>query len=152
MTLTFVIRVIYWSRQIPHLSSSVLASSTAELGDLDHDPCPQCHLLVRTNILSKFEGPIPKHCQIIKLFSTKEPGDLNLCLQDHLLIRSNISTKFEGPNHKHCRIISFFGTQGQVILTFDLKVIYSSGPSSQLQSNFNGSNIFGTVEICSRNG
>ena len=59
-----------------------------------------------------FEGPSPKHCQVIKLFSTKYPGDLDLCPQDHLLVRTNISTKFEGPNHKHCRIISFFGTKG----------------------------------------
>ena len=42
-------------------------------GDLDHDLCPQCHLLVRTNISSKFEGPSPKHCQVIKLFRTKGP-------------------------------------------------------------------------------
>ena len=71
MTLTFAIMVTYWSRPISHLSSSVLASSTAELyklfstkghGDLDHDLCPRCHLLVRTNIPSKLEGPIPKHC------------------------------------------------------------------------------------------
>ena len=80
-----------------------------------------------TNIPSNFEGPIPKHCQVIKLFTTKGPDDLDLCPQDHLLVRTNIS-KFEGPNHKHCRIISFFGTKGQG--HHDLKVIYSSGPSS----------------------
>ena len=82
--------------------------STKGHGDLDHDLCPQCHLPVRTNIPS--EGPIPKHYQLIKLFSTKGLGDLDLCPQDHLLMRTNIST--EGPNHKHCRIISFFGTKG----------------------------------------
>ena len=73
--------------------------------------CPQCQLLVRTNIPSKFEGPSPKHCQVIKLFSTKGPGELD-CPQEHLLVRTNISTKFEDPNHKRCRIISFFDTKG----------------------------------------
>ena len=102
-------------------------------GVFDHDVCPQCHLLVRTNIPSKFEGLIPKHCQVIKLFSTKGPCDLDLCPQDHLLVRTNISTRFEGPNHKRCRIISFFLVlKVTVTLTFDLKVIYSSGPSSLL--------------------
>ena len=75
---------------------------------------------MRTNIPSKFKVPIPKHPQVIKLFNTKGPGDLDICPQDHLLVMTNISTKFEGPNHKHCRIISFSGT---VTLTFDLKVI-----------------------------
>ena len=65
---------------------------------------------MRINIISKFEGPNPKHCQVIKLFSTKDPGDLDLCPQDHLLVRTSISTKFEGPNRKHCKIISCFGT------------------------------------------
>ena len=37
------------------------------------------HLLVRINIPSKFEGNSPKHCQVIKLFSTKGPGDFDLC-------------------------------------------------------------------------
>ena len=113
MTLTFAIKVIYWSRPTYHLSSSVLASSTANYnlfstkghGDLDHDL--QCHLLVRTNI-----PPISKHCQVIKLFSTKGPDDLDLCPKDHLLVRTNISTNFEGPNHKHYRIISIFGIKG----------------------------------------
>ena len=67
---------------------------------------------MRTNNPSKFEGPSPKHCKVIKLFSTKGPGDLDLCPQDHLLVRTNISTKFEVPNNKHCRIIRFFGTKG----------------------------------------
>ena len=89
-----------------------------------------CHLLVRTNIPSKFVGPSPKHCQVIKLLSTKGPGDIEFCPQGHLLVGTNMSTKFEGPNHKHCRIISLFDTKGQVTLTFDLKVTYSSGPSS----------------------
>ena len=84
-----------------------------KLCDLDHNLCPLCHLLVRTNNPSKFEGPIPKHCQIIKLFSTKGSGDLDLCPQDHLLVRTNISTRFEGPNHKHCRNLSVSGTKGQ---------------------------------------
>ena len=101
-------------------------------GDLDHDLCLQCYLLVWTNIPSKFESPIPKRCQVIKLFSTKGPGDLDLCPQDHLLVRTNISTKFKGPNHKHCRIISFLVLKVTVTLTFDLKVIYSSGPFSLL--------------------
>ena len=113
MALTFAIRVICWSRPTSHLSTGVLASSTAELklfstkghGDLNHDICPQWHLLVRTNIPSKFEGPSPRHCQINKRFSTKGPGDLDLCPFDRLLVRTNISTKFEG------RIISFFGTK-----------------------------------------
>ena len=65
---------------------------------------------MRTNIPSKFEGPSPKHCQVIKLVSTKGPGDLDH--QDHLLVRTNISTKFEGPNHKHYRIISLSGPKG----------------------------------------
>ena len=77
---------------------------------LTYDLCPLCHLLVRTNIPS--EGPSPKHCQVIKLFSTKGPGDLGFCPQDHLLVRTKISTKFEGPNHKHCRIVSIFGNVG----------------------------------------
>ena len=85
---------------------------------------------MRTNIPSKFVGPSPKHCQVIKLLSTKGPGDIEFCPQDHLLVGTNMSTKFEGPNHKHCRIISLFDTKGQVTLTFDLKVTYSSGPSS----------------------
>ena len=76
---------------------------------------------MRTNIPSKFEGPGPKHCQVIKLFSTKGPGDLDLYPQDHLLVRTNISTKFEGPNHKHCRIVSFFGTKGHGDLDLGLK-------------------------------
>ena len=67
---------------------------------------------MRTNILAKFEGPVPKHCQVIQLFSTKGPGDLDICPQGHLLVRTNISTKFEGPDHKHCRIISFSVTNG----------------------------------------
>ena len=81
-------------------------------GDLDHDLCPLCHLLVRSNISSKFVGSIPKHCQVIKLFSTKSSGGLDLYPQDHLLVRTSISTKFEGANHKQCRIISFFDTKG----------------------------------------
>ena len=72
-------------------------------------------------IPSKFESPIPKHCQVIKLFSTKGPGDLELGPQDHLLVRTNISTKFEGPNHKHCRIISFFVIKGHGDLDLWLK-------------------------------
>ena len=111
MTLTFDIRVIYWSRPKSHLNSKcsslkhcqIMLFITKGHDDLDHDLCPQGHLLVRTNILSKFEGPITKHCQVIKLFSTKGPSD-----QDHLLVRNNISTMFEGPNYKHCRIMSFF--------------------------------------------
>ena len=95
--------------------------STTGHGDHDHELCQQCHLLVRTNIPSKFVGPIPKHCQVIKLFSTKSPGGLDLCPQDHLLVRTNISTKFEGPNRKHCRIISFFGTKGHGDLDLRLK-------------------------------
>ena len=55
-------------------------------GHCDLDLCPQCHLLVRTNIPSKSEGPSPKHCQVIKLFCTKGPGDFDLCPQDHLLV------------------------------------------------------------------
>ena len=86
--------------------------STKGHGDLDHELCLQCHLLVRTNIPSKFKGPVPKHCQVIKLFSTKGPGNLHLCPHDHLLVRTNISTKFDGLNHKHCTIISFYGTKG----------------------------------------
>ena len=43
-----------------------------------------------TSLLS--EGPSPKHCQVIKLFSTKGPGDLDLCPQDHLLVRTTMST------------------------------------------------------------
>ena len=85
--------------------------STKGHGDLDHDLWPWCHLLVRTNIPSKFEGPSPKHCSY-QAFSTKGPGDLDLCSQEHLLVRTNISTKFEGPNQKHCKIVSFFGTKG----------------------------------------
>ena len=52
---------------------------------------------------------MPKHCQLIKLFSTKGPGDLKICPQVHLLVRPNIS---EGPNYKHCRIISLSSTKG----------------------------------------
>ena len=42
---------------------------------------------MRTNIPSKSEGPIPEHCQVIKLFSINDPGDL--CPQDHLLVRTS---------------------------------------------------------------
>ena len=72
---------------------------------------------MRTNIPSKFVGPSPKHCQVIKLY--KGPGDIEFCPQDHLLVGTSMSTKFEGPNHKHCRIIRLFDTKGQVTLTFD---------------------------------
>ena len=87
---------------------------------------------MRTNIPSKFVGPSTKHCQVIKLLSTKGPGDIEFCPQDHLLVGTNMSIKFEGPNHKHCRIISLFDTKGQVTLTFDFKVTYSSGPSPSI--------------------
>ena len=70
---------------------------------------------------SKFEGPSPKHCQFIKIFSITDPGDLDLCPQDHLLVRTSISTKFEGPTHKHCRVISFLLVKVTVTLTFDLR-------------------------------
>ena len=63
--------------------------------------------------------PSPRHCQVIKLFSTKGHGDLDLFSQDRLLVRTNSSTKFEGPNHKHCRIISFLLLKVTVTLTFD---------------------------------
>ena len=77
--------------------------------------------MVKTNIPSKFEGPSPKHCQVIKLLSTKGPGNLVLCPEAHLLVRTNISTKFEGPNHKHCKFISLFGTKGHGDLDLWLK-------------------------------
>ena len=81
---------------------------------------------MRTNILSKFHGPSPKHCQVIKLFKTKGPSDLDLCPQDHLLVKTNISTKFTVSNHKHCRIVSFLILKVTLTWTFDLKVIYRS--------------------------
>ena len=91
----------------------VLAQSIAKLklvlsrGHCDLDLCPWCHLLVRTNIPSKFEGPSPKHCQVIKHFNTKGQGDLNhdLCPWCHLLVRTNIPSKFEGSSPKHCQAI-----------------------------------------------
>ena len=58
---------------------------------------------------------------VIKLFSTKGPGDFDLCPQDHLLVRTNICTKFEGPNHKHCFISFFLGTKGHIDLDLWLK-------------------------------
>ena len=121
MTLIFAIRVIYWSRPTSHLSSKCSSLKHCQIISflvlkvmvtLTMTFACQCHLLVRTYILSKFEGPIPKHCQVIKLFHTKGPGDLDVCPQDHLLVRTNISTKFEGPNHKHCRTISFCSIKG----------------------------------------
>ena len=99
------------------MTMTITLSSVSSTGEDQHFP-------------SKFVGPSPKHCQVIKLLSTKGPGDIEFCPQDHLLVGTNMSTKFEGPNHKHCRIISLFDTKGQVTLTFDLKVTYSSGPSS----------------------
>ena len=62
----------------------------------------------------KFEGPSPKHCQVIKLFSTKGHGDLDhdLCPRCHLLVRTNIPSKFEGPSPKHCQVIKLFSTKG----------------------------------------
>ena len=102
--------------QLSHRGRQALANnklfSTKGHGVFDHDLCLQCYLLLSTNVTSKFEGPIPKHCQVIKLFSTECPGELDLCPQDHLLMRSNISTKFKVLKHKHCRITSFFGTKG----------------------------------------
>ena len=47
-------------------------------GPDDLDLCPQDHLLVRTNISTKFEGPNYKHCRIISFF----------WLKGHLLFRS----------------------------------------------------------------
>ena len=79
---------------------------------------------MRTNIPSKFEGPSPKHCEDIKLFSTKGPGDLDRCPQEHLLLRANISTKFEGPNRKHFRIVSIFGTKGHGDLDLLVRSIF----------------------------
>ena len=67
---------------------------------------------MRTIIPSKLEGPSPKHCQVIKLLSTKGPGDFDLYPRGHLLVRTNISIKFEGPNHKHCKFIIDFVTKG----------------------------------------
>ena len=93
MTFTFAIRVIYGSSPISKFKcSSLKLFSIKSHCDLDHEFCPLCHLLVRTNIPFKFEGPIPKHCQVIKFFSTKGPGDLDLCPQDHLLVRTYIFT------------------------------------------------------------
>ena len=60
--------------------------STKGPGDLDL--CPQDHLLVRTNISTKFEGPNHKHCRIISFFGTKGHGDLDIWLNGHLLFRS----------------------------------------------------------------
>ena len=76
---------------------------------------------------TKFEGSFPKHCQIIKLFSTKGPGDLDFCPQDNLLVRTSISN-FEAPNRKHCRIISFFGTKshGDLDLLFKGHLLFRS--------------------------
>ena len=48
-------------------------------GDLDHDLCPQGHLLVIRNIPTKFEGPSPKHCRVISLFCTRGHCELDLC-------------------------------------------------------------------------
>ena len=85
---------MFWPQALPKYK----LLSTKGHDELDHDLCPRCHLLVRTIILSKFEGPIPKHCQVMKLF-TKGLGDLDICPQDHQLLRTNISTEYEGPNH-----------------------------------------------------
>ena len=71
---------------------------------------------MRTNILSKFEGPeTPSIAKLSRIFSTKGPGVLDFCPQDHLLVRTNISIKFESLKFaagKHCRIISRFGIKG----------------------------------------
>ena len=57
MTLTFAIRV---KTNIPSKFQALpnyQLFSTKGHGDADHDLCPQHHLLVRTNISTKFEGP-----------------------------------------------------------------------------------------------
>ena len=104
-------------------------------GHCDLDLCPQCHLLVRTNILSKFEGPCPKHCKVIKLFSTQDHGDLDhdLCPQCHLLVRTNIPSKFEGSSPKHCQVIKLFSTKGPGDLDLCPRIIYWWGPTSLLR-------------------
>ena len=55
-------------------------------GPINLDLCPQDHLLVRTNISTKFEGH--KHCRIVSFFGTKGHGDIDLWLKGHLLFRS----------------------------------------------------------------
>ena len=139
LTMTFALRVIFWSYETSLLCLRVLAPSIAKSlfctrGHCDLDLCHQGHLLVKTNIPSTFKGSslkhlwiisflvlkvmetltmtcalvviywwgptfllslrvlAPKHCQVIKLFSTKGPGDIYFCPQDHLLVRTNIST------------------------------------------------------------
>ena len=70
MTLTFAIRVIYWSRPTFQLSSRVLK-----------DCCIISFLELKTNIPPKFDGPSPKRCQVIKLSSTKVLVKLTFALR-----------------------------------------------------------------------
>ena len=94
LTLTFALDVIYWWEPTPLLSLRVLSPSIAIIkllsakGPGDLDICPQDHLLMRTNISTKFEGPNHKHCRIISFSGTKGHDDLDLWLKGHLLFRS----------------------------------------------------------------
>ena len=84
------------------------------------------------NIPSKSEGPIPKHCQVIKLFTSEGPGDFDICPQDHQLVRTNISTKLRVLTISIAELEAFLVLKVMVTLSFDLKVMYFSGPFSLL--------------------
>ena len=95
LTMTFARSVIYWWGPTSLLSLRILSPSITKLssffstkGPGDLDLCPQDHLLVRTNISTKSEGPNHKHCRIISVFGTKGHSDLGLWLEGHLLFRS----------------------------------------------------------------
>ena len=96
LTMTFACSVIYWWGSTSLLSLRVLSSSIAKLSSFlvktswCLDLCPQDHLLVRTNISTKFEGPNHKHSRVISFFGTKGHSDLDLWLKGHLLFRSSL--------------------------------------------------------------
>ena len=103
-------------------------------GDLDHDLCPQGHLLVIRNIHTMFEGPSPNHCPVISLFCTRGHCDLDLCHVGQLLVKTNIPSKFKVSGFKRCQILSFSVLKVMVTLTIILPSLVrtnipSEGPS-----------------------
>ena len=117
MTLTFAIRVIYWSRPTPHLRWKVLASSTAKL----------CILVLKVLVIltMTFALSVIYWWGSTSLLSLRvlDPSIANL--SSFLVLKVLVTLTFAvriinwwGPtarlilkvltNHKHCRIRSFF--------------------------------------------
>ena len=95
LTMTFALGAIYWWGPTSLLNLRVLSLSIAKLlSVLVLDICPQDHLLVRTNISTKFENPNHEHCRSISFPGAKGHGDLDLRLKGHLLFRSILPTSF----------------------------------------------------------